>query len=242
MMDKTTTTKVPTTLGDRIRTRREALGLSQLALARQAGLKQPTISSLELDQAKTSRNIASIAHALHVSALWLQTGEGDPKVMMTGTRQIANPVRREEGTILIPVDYLESRGSCGGGARGQRDVDEIAASKAPFVLSSDLEAQGIEDPSVIKALIADGDAMANFIVHGDLVLINTSDNERLLSNEIYAFETGAGLTLRRVLLRANGNVLLTADNPDKHHFPDEDYTAEEAATLQTIGRFFQRKG
>jgi len=53
-------------LGQRIRARREEIGLSQSELARRAGVSQPVINVLERGGATTSRYLATIARALAV--------------------------------------------------------------------------------------------------------------------------------------------------------------------------------
>ena len=240
-MNVTTTTN---TVGDRIRLRRKISKISQKQLAERSGLAQPTISSLEQNLASNSRNIASIAHALNVNALWLQTGQGDPEMTMEGTRAAASLERHLYAMESLPmpfeVEILESRGSCGGGTIDQRDVDEIAANKRAFVLSTDLQEKGGKDHPAIKAAIADGNGMANFLVHGDLVLFDTSD-KRLLTNQIYAFEMPTGLAIRRAVIRSNGRVLLTFDNPDKQLYPDEELDQDEVTNLNIVGRFFLLK-
>jgi transcriptional regulator with XRE-family HTH domain len=241
MMNVTTTT---TTVGDRIRQRRLLLDISQKELAKRAGLAQPTISSLEQNIASNSRALPKIADALKCNALWLQTGEGDPELMLEGTRPAATLERQLYAMESLPmpfeVEILESRGSCGGGTIDQRDVDEIAAHKRAFVLSTDLQEKGVKDHTAIKAAIADGNGMANFLIHGDLVLFDTSD-KRLLTNHIYAFEMPTGLAIRRAVIRSNGRVLLTFDNQDKQLYPDEEYSTEEVDALNVIGRFFLLK-
>lgn len=54
-------------IGDRIRERREALGLSQNELARRSKVSQPVIFSLERGDQHTTRRIGAIASALGVS-------------------------------------------------------------------------------------------------------------------------------------------------------------------------------
>ena len=53
-----------TMIGERIRIRREALGLSQNELARRAKVSQPVIFALESGEQQTTRKIAQIAAAL----------------------------------------------------------------------------------------------------------------------------------------------------------------------------------
>ena len=64
-------------IGSRLKQARKAERLTQEQLAAKAGLKQSTISDLENGKSASSTSIATLAHALGVSALWLETGKGD---------------------------------------------------------------------------------------------------------------------------------------------------------------------
>ncbi len=66
-------------IGLRVREARMAAKLSQKDLAAIVGLSQPTLSELETSESTGSTSLASIAAALGVSALWLETGKGNPK-------------------------------------------------------------------------------------------------------------------------------------------------------------------
>jgi len=234
-----------TTVGDRIKEKRLALGMSQAELAKRSGLKQPTISSLELNQASNTRAIASIAHALQVNALWLEKGEGDPREMMKGTvKQPALEVMEFEQMLdSFFIEIVESRGSCGGGdPTKQRDVDDIIRSLSPIRKDQAFFASAGVEPTDVKAIVADGDGMANFIVHGDTVLVTTSHCEKLLPGVIYAISTPDGIAIKRVLRRSDGRIILACDNPDKNRYPDEEFSAKEAENLQIFGRFLRREG
>ncbi len=65
-------------MGERIRWRREALGISQEALATTVGLAQQTIAGMEADPKRRSRFVVQIAAALNLNAQWLATGVGPP--------------------------------------------------------------------------------------------------------------------------------------------------------------------
>lgn len=65
-------------LGARIRASRKAAGLTQVALANRAGLKQSVISDLENGNVLTTTFLVNIAIALGVSPKWLQTGKDGP--------------------------------------------------------------------------------------------------------------------------------------------------------------------
>jgi transcriptional regulator with XRE-family HTH domain len=63
-------------MGERLKSRRKEVGLSQAALAKAAGVKQSTISYIENGRNKGSQYVAQIATALRLSPTWLATGKG----------------------------------------------------------------------------------------------------------------------------------------------------------------------
>lgn len=63
-------------LGKRIKQARKRKGLSQARLAELTGSLQATISALEKNDSKSSRNSLALARALEVRTTWLMTGEG----------------------------------------------------------------------------------------------------------------------------------------------------------------------
>lgn len=71
------------TVGGRVRYAREKLAkpkrLSQRALAKMAGMSQPTLWALENGEGETAR-IVDLATALNVNPRWLARGEGEPDV------------------------------------------------------------------------------------------------------------------------------------------------------------------
>jgi transcriptional regulator with XRE-family HTH domain len=231
------------TLGDRIKVRRKELGISQEQLGKLSGLAQPTISSLERNDASNTRNIASVAHALQVNALWLQTGVGDPKSLLKG--EVVQPdteVISLEESQGIRIRVAESRGSCGGGDPSRRDVEELARAMPPiYKQQTFFTSLGVE-PSDVTCIIADGDGMANYIVHGDTVFFSTSHCERLIPGHIYAINAPTGVQIRRMIQRSDGHVILSFDHPDKVRYPNEDFTPEQAENISIFGRFLRREG
>jgi transcriptional regulator with XRE-family HTH domain len=61
---------------DRTREAREALGLSQIDLAKRAKVSPGTIGNLEAGTRKNPRELLAIAAALQVNAEWLKSGKG----------------------------------------------------------------------------------------------------------------------------------------------------------------------
>ncbi len=219
------------TTGDRVKAKRKELGLSQTALGALAGLTQPTISALERNESHTSGSLASIARALHVNALWLETGLGQPDLL-----DASGSAAPESDTITIPL--LECKGSCGNG-RLYGDIDYSPVSISRTLLRKYHTSH--TSPNSLIALYADGDSMSPFIVHGDIMFFDTSISD-FRDGGIYLIDTPDGLRVKRVNRRADGRVILRSDSPDKVRFPDEEYTQEQAPHLAVKGRFVFRIG
>lgn len=89
-------------IGTRIRDARKQANLTQGQLAARIGIKQSTISELETGESTGTTLIASFAKELGVSALWLETGKGDPYPQHS---QVA--ARREARMVLAYEDEEE---------------------------------------------------------------------------------------------------------------------------------------
>jgi transcriptional regulator with XRE-family HTH domain len=70
-------------VGSRVREARLRAGLTQAQLAEKAGMTKGAVSQLEIGESQSSTRLASIALALGVSAIWLQTGRGDLATVYT---------------------------------------------------------------------------------------------------------------------------------------------------------------
>ncbi len=68
------------TLGERLRSARETANLSQSELARKVGLSPQAIQHIESDKTVRTRYVNQIAGVLSVSALWLESGEGQREI------------------------------------------------------------------------------------------------------------------------------------------------------------------
>lgn len=230
-----------TTVGARVRICRQALKMSQLELAKLAGLTQPTISSLERGGSNTSGSLASIADALGVSALWLETGLGE-KTLSLGRHStpIYTDAAGGERSMVYSIPMLESRGSCGNGRHSFCDGNE-SDYRAPVTVCARLIERFNANPARLISLYADGDSMANYIMDGDIMFF-TLDMDGLQSGSIYLLDTPDGLRVKRVQKRLDGDIIIRSDNPDKGRYPDEIYTPDQAALLTFRGKFVLRIG
>lgn len=221
------------TTGSRVKKCRLALKISQSELARRARLTQPTISSLESDNSNTSGSLASIAQALGVSALWLETGLGPKEIQ--GTLPYTNSTH---APVVHAIPLLESKGSCG---NGRHHFGELYDYTRPIEVSERLISKYHVKPAKLIALYADGDSMTSFIVDGDIMIFNT-EQDGLQSGAIYLLDTPDGLRVKRIHRRVDGQVILSSDNPDKTRYPDEPYTQDQAALLTITAKFVFRIG
>ena len=230
------------TLGRRIAQRREEIGLTQKQLADLAGVSQPTISALEQDKSIATRSVGSIASALKVNALWLQEGLGDPQVRAAGRLLSAHLPEDLSVPRIYAIDIIDSKGSCGGAGSGQTDVTELMRRATPNVKpESFFKSRNVRAGDVL-AIVADGDSMANRILHGDTVLVNVMTTDAFSSGQIYVLKTARGVAIKRVMERMDGTVVLSCDNPDKTRFPDESYTADEFKKVSILGSYLYREG
>ncbi len=88
------------TMGNRLRTARESLGLSQVELAKLAGIKQPSLSDIETGATKelSGRVLCSLAKHLKKRPEWLMHGD---------TREKLVPVSPEEAQLLVSFQQAD---------------------------------------------------------------------------------------------------------------------------------------
>lgn len=77
------------TVGDRIKSVRNKLNLTQQAFSERLGLKRNTIGSYEINAGVPSdRTISDICREFGVNEIWIRTGEGEPFQEETRQEQI----------------------------------------------------------------------------------------------------------------------------------------------------------
>ncbi|MEN7429182.1 helix-turn-helix transcriptional regulator [Chromobacterium sp. TRC.1.1.SA] len=96
------------TYGERVRTRRVELGMSQKELADLIGAPyQSTISNIE-NRNSASRNTLELARALRVSYEWLETGRGEKELPIENSER---PVLLTEASLDDILLEVERRGA-----------------------------------------------------------------------------------------------------------------------------------
>lgn len=90
------------TLGDRLKSRRLELGLTQLELATKAGVTKSAISNLETNVRSSPRALVRLAQALGTSVEWLSSGTGKREVSFTATEEPPSSV------LILGTIFFES--------------------------------------------------------------------------------------------------------------------------------------
>lgn len=202
-------------LGEKVKSRREEIGLSQEDLALKMGYKsRSSINKIEKGRPVSQKIICRLADALDVSIAYLMGWEEERKEA-SHARGVKIPVLGEIAAG-IPLDAIEE----------VIDYEEI-----PEALAKTGEFFGLK----IK-----GDSMAPRILDGDVVIIRQQAD--IESGEIAAvLVNGDTATCKKVLKQENG-ILLTAYNASV--YPPHFYSYEEVKILpvQIIGKVVELRG
>lgn len=205
-------------------------------LARVAGVSKPSVT--DWFNGKTRRlgkALVPIARYLNVNPEWLNEGKLPirPPAGPEGASQVA-----EAHAIYgagFEIAFVDAPGSCG---KGRGDMGEL-----PRVIVMDgqwLKDRGLQADDLF-AVRADGDANADYITHGDVVIFDST--QRLPeTGKIFLIQHPDGLRIRRLRRDVDGSWNLEYLSNDKHRWPDERIHADQFELLKIEGRFVQRQG
>lgn len=206
-------------IGTRIKQARKVAALTQGDLAAKSGLKQSTISDLELGKSKGSTSTASLASALGVHPLWLETGKGPMRLIdsLSESDQEMIPVdvynhAENPNVVIIPKVQIRAAGGITGFAiDGSDDID---------IETYPLERAWVErnkfSVSRLLAMRVKGDSMFPLYRPGDVIVVNTADKEPADTKE-FVVNFDGDVVLKR-LSKDGGSWWLTSDNPEpKYH-------------------------
>lgn len=206
------------TIGDRIRNRRKELGLTQSSLGKRIGISAPAISQLEKGESKapSSENLLALANALNCSPNWLQSGIDTP----TSTAS----VEFEQ----IPVLNVELSAGVGSYIDSENIIDWVPISQ-DWIYDNHLAKK---DLAIVKV---SGDSMIPRLQDGDMLLINTAENQTVSGN-IYAIEVDGELRVKRLMKKMDGSWAISSDNKSDPAYQDEIISHHNLEQLRVIGR------
>lgn len=201
----------------RLRQRREELGMHKQDMAARVGVSLTTIQKYENGQMPKGEYAVRLADTLDCSLDWLLAGKG----AADGSGQNCGEAR------LVMVPMVEARLSAGTGSfETGGDVLRHYAFRWDF-----LRRKG--NPSQMVLLRVSGDSMQPRIMHNDVVLIDQTQRDPV-PGRIYAVGV-EDMVYLKVVNAMPGRLILTSFNSD--YAPIEADTGEQLADLvRVIGR------
>lgn len=206
-------------IGARIKQARAAAKISQIELAARSGLKQSTISDLEVGKSQGTTAVASLAAALGVNPLWLEAGKG-PMVLEQSTtapdKGLDTPFLKSPVSIRIgdepqtvPIRKVKLKLRAGVvGFETEPILEDGGVLHMPLALIE----QNHLIPHMLLAFHVKGCSMEPMLFEDDLVVINTADREPR-SRELYAVNFNGEACVKQLLL-VGGHWYLNSLNPD----------------------------
>jgi phage repressor protein C with HTH and peptisase S24 domain len=209
-------------VGTRIKRAREALGLTQVVLAKSVGVSQQAVMELESGRAKGTKHTAKFARALGQDAMWIELGEGRMREPGKAAR-VAQKAADAPRVPIPPDDYeripvFDIRAAGKGGA-----LAHDAAPIAYTMFGLDwLRALTRTHVSKLAVLQIAGDSMEPTLCNGDRVLIDTAQSN-LRREGVYVIGVEDTLTVKRVTMHPKSKrVSLRSDNPRYENYSDLD--------------------
>lgn len=217
-------------LAERVKERREALGITQTELAEKVGIKQQSIASIENGETKNPRKIFELATALKCSMQWLKTGEHESNA--TGLEGISlwdDDDVDDDDDVYLPF-FKEAQLAAGNGRVVELDCD---GRKLKFSLRS-LRKLGV-NPEDAACMSVWGNSMEPVLPDGATVAINTGNTD-IKDGKIYALDHEGMARVKIVYRLPGGGIRLRSFNTDE--FPDEFYHGEESNKIRVVGAVF----
>ena len=218
-------------VGTRIKRAREALGMTQVVLARSVGVSQQAVMELEAGRAKGTKHSAKFARALGQDAMWIEIGEGrmrEPGKAARAAQKAASAPRvpiPPDNYERIPVFDIRAAGDAGALAQ---DASPIAYTMFDLDWLRALTRSHLSKLAVVQVA---GDSMEPTLCSGDRALIDTAQIN-LRREGIYVMRIDDTAMVKRVTMHPKSKrVTLRSDNPRYETYPDLD-----PDRLQVAGR------
>jgi phage repressor protein C with HTH and peptisase S24 domain len=193
-------------LGERIKARMSALGISQGELARRVGIKQPSIHALVSGENKRgSAHLHRIARELGTTPAYL-SGETDDATEGALPAPKAQDIAEQLDAVLIPEVQVGL--SMGGGSVLE---DWPVVQMVPF---SRAWLRGLTASSADHLMVArgDGDSMMPTILDQDLVIIDRAQATPKQQDRIWALTYGGWGMIKRLRSLPDGSLQINSDN------------------------------
>jgi phage repressor protein C with HTH and peptisase S24 domain len=209
-------------VGTRIKRAREALGMTQVVLAKLVGVSQQAVMELEAGRAKGTKHTAMFARALGQDAMWIEIGEG--RIREPGKAARVAQKAAETPRVPIPPDNYERipvfdiRAAGNAGAL-THDASPIAYAIFGLDWLHKLTRSHVSKLAVVQVA---GDSMEPTLCSGDQALIDMTQIN-LRREGVYVMRIDDTLMVKRATMHPKSKrVTLRSDNPRYETYPDLD--------------------
>lgn len=227
-------------IGERIKQRMQELGLSQSALARAVGIKQPSIGRLISGETRRTNHLLEIAQALRTTPEFI-TGDSETSDLLGDHRPTfrgfppedephAGDFPAAEG--MVPVRELDLAFGM-----GATFLDVPVTERVRYFPREWLRQFTKAPPEQLAWVQGVGDSMAPTLLDSDTLLLDLSRKSLSMSDQVWALAyCGLGM-VKRLRPTPDGGLRLLSDNPA---VPEE---TSHDGEVQLIGRVvaFTRK-
>ncbi|WP_204166550.1 XRE family transcriptional regulator [Tritonibacter mobilis] len=212
-----------TDIGEKIRDRREALGLSRRLFGESVGIAEAKVQAIEIGKQRIDHEaLSSISRFLRVDANWLLGIEANLGDSSSSTGGDAFPAAE-----FVQIARYEVEASAG---NGSEVASEDAAQSYAFNRKW-LGKRGLK-PDTLSVISVRGDSMEPDLNDGDLVLIDLANTD-LSDGKIYAVQYSGNLFVKRIQYVPGDTVRLVSRNAQ--YAPIEIKTPE-ADGVRVVGR------
>lgn len=231
------------TIGERIRARRKAAGLTLLQMEALTDINNGNLSRIERGtQNLTEPTLTKIAGALGLTLAQLLEGFGDK----------ITPVH-QGSAIQIPPHVFSTYKALSDLPTGATIlISRIAVSvqkeeqpkwfldvEHPLLFNADQIRNLATAPAEMASIVNSGRSMEPRLFDGDSVICSIAETEVPDSGGVFALVYSGELLVRRLFRRPGGGMILKCDNPE---FPTVEVPRTEMEHLVIIGRVKYRSG
>lgn len=217
---------------ERVKAARKHAKLTQGQLGQLVGIDQASVSDLERGRSQRSSYNATIAKACGVSALWLESGEGE-MLEVTSAGNNGSPSEKDYALIL----QYKAHGSCGNGYLN----DHVEVTEG-LVFKRDWLARMKAKPENLRVIYAEGESMEPYVFEGDVVLFDCSKTDPKDRQTYVIRRPDGGISIKRMIQQIAGTWLIRSDNADKFKYPDEQLSEDALHEVPILGRVIWRGG
>ena len=192
-------------MGTRFEQRLKDLDMSQAALARAIGIKQPSVNHLIKNGPQGSKHLIAIARELKTTPAYLLGETDDPDENYVALPSISEVSDQLNLAAVREIDLKYGMGST--------DLEVPVTTTIRHFSREWLRQYTDAPPEYLYFAQGLGDSMFPTIWDSDLLLIDTSEKSVRLSDKIWAIAYGHAGMVKRLRPMPDGSVKILSDNP-----------------------------